>query len=234
MTLSTLSRRCATSASLYSSGVFSVMTDKPRTSDDALRIARSLAIEQYARMESALCVMFAGLAGIPHDRAALIYYKIGHSATRNNMVGSLVEHVHGETFKVFWDTTPKARGVAPISGFWKFVGALDDQRNNIVHWHPSESVSVVLGSNETKRWEDFRPAFHHARLKGEKPIRTPELDDFTARAEYAEQMLIRFHLATVKPKNLGGELQTWLQIFQQPPAYPPPEDHPVIPLLPKR
>jgi hypothetical protein len=174
-------------------------------------------------MESALCILFAGLADMTHERAALIYYKIGHSATRNGMIESLMEHVHGATFAPFWDTAIKGRGNAAIPGFWKFIESLDRTRNNIVHWHPAESVSVTLGSSETRRWEDIRPAFHNVRLKGETPIATPEFNDFIQRAEYAEQMLIRFHLAIVKPKNLGGELQTWLQIFQKPHVYPPPE-----------
>lgn len=207
------------------------MEKSGRTQDDELRVARALAIEHYAKMESVLCVLLANLLGIRHDEAAVVFYRITSADARNSIIKTLIVRAHGDKFKAFWSGSSGAKKTPKLPGMWNFIEALDEERNYIVHWSSSSNVLVTPGLPAVF-YEELRPAFHATRLTHLAPIATPQINEFIQRADYAHKLLQMFYVTIKKRKRTDPALpQTWLPIFQQPPMYPPPADHPVQPLL---
>jgi len=202
---------------------------KPVTDDDDLRLARAIAIEAYAGIESQLVVLLARLLGTTNDLAAIVFFRITNTSARNGILEQLLEKTHGTTYDTFWHGQPGTGGQRRIPGLFALIQQLDTRRNEIVHWHPRSSSSS-LG----ERWDDLMPAYYWARAPHLKPITTPDLEEFIAKADFVSSSIIRFTLFTTKPREvlartLGGELDAWTRIFQQPATYPPSTDHPLAP-----
>jgi hypothetical protein len=201
------------------------MPDKDRE----LQIARAEAIEAYAEVESELCYVLSALLNVRHDTTAIVFFKIGNTGSRNSIIASLLDHVHGDKFKVYWHGQPGGGATPKVPGLFNHIKWLDLRRNEIVHWH---RVSSASGGPDgiTKHWEDYRPPFFWARSKA-APINKSALDSFITRATFVKQALHIFWMATRHPQKFAkfgeGALEAWLQIFQQPLPYPLPEDHPL-------
>ncbi|MEX0853393.1 MAG: hypothetical protein WD036_08965 [Bauldia sp.] len=197
-----------------------------RTKDDAFRISRALALEAYAKVESELSYLLSAVIGGRHDTAAIIFFKIGNTGARNAIISSLLEHIHGDKYDTYWHGQPGGGGVARVPGLLSLINSLDTRRNEIVHWHPTESVSLGPDGS-TKHWEDLRPAFFWARGNA-TPIATDDFDEFTAKAQFVEKSLQMLWRIMRSPQKVSEvELQSWTQIFQQPVPYPPPSAHPL-------
>jgi hypothetical protein len=204
---------------------------KPRTEDDELRIARALAIEAYAAVESSLVVLLARLLGTANDLAAIVFFRITNTSARNGIIEQLLERAHGTKYDTYWHGQPGAGGQRRVIGLFALIQQLDTRRNEIVHWHPAASVS-----SSGEQWEDLRLPYYWARAPHLKPITTPDLDAFTAKASFVQQSIFYFSQFTTKSPEVfmsayGGKdaLETWTRIFQQPVPYPPSSDHPLAP-----
>lgn len=187
-------------------------------------------MEAYAKLESELCYVLAALLNTRHDTAAIVFFKITNSAARNAILAALLEHIHGATYKIYWHGQPGGGGVQKVPGLFSLINALDGRRNEIVHWHPTETISSAPDGTNTK-WEDLRPPFFWARGKA-TPILTADLDEFIDKAEFVRLSLCKFWVLTRNPEkpSMSESIRaTWTRIFQQPVIYPPPEAHPLAP-----
>jgi hypothetical protein len=203
---------------------------KPRTEDDELRVARALAIEAYAGVESSLVVLLGRLLGTTNDVAAIVFFRITNTSARNGILEQLLEKAHGDRYDTYWHGQAGEGARRRIPGLFALILQLDTRRNEIVHWHPTASVSST-----GERWEDLRPAYHWARLTHLKPITTSDLDEFTQKAKFVQASIFAFCMFTTKPdvwaKASGVGPETWTHTFEQPVSYPPSSDHPLAKIM---
>jgi hypothetical protein len=202
---------------------------KSRTEDDELRIARALAIEAYAGVESALVVLLGRLLGTTNDLAAIVFFRITNTSARNAIIEQLLKKTHDTKYDTYWHGQAGASGQRRIPGLFALIQQLDNRRNEIVHWH-SRSSSSSTG----EQWDDLAPAYYWARAPHLKSITTPDLNDFIEKANFVQKSIFYFCQFTTKPPDVflrayGRELETWVNIFQQPATYPPSSDHPLAP-----
>jgi len=200
-----------------------------RTEDDELRIARALAIEAYAGVESALVVLLGRLLGTTNDLAAIVFFRITNTSARNGIIEKLLEKAHGPKYDTYWHGQPGAGAQRRIPGLFALIQQLDERRNEIVHWHSRSSVSST-----GDRWDDLVPAYYWARAPHLKPITTPDLNAYIEKANFAQRSLFYFCQFTTKAPDVfmrayGGEFETWESLFQQPVPYPPSSNHPLAP-----
>ena len=90
--------------------------------EDRFWANRGKAIQEYARLEQAMCAVFSDLSGMSGEAAAIIFFRIASAQARNDMLDKLMHVRHGSTYGAFWNSIHKA------------LGPLDRQRNEIVHW----------------------------------------------------------------------------------------------------
>jgi hypothetical protein len=200
-----------------------------RTADDELRIARALAIEAYAGVESALVVLLGRLLGTTNDLAAIVFFRITNSRATSKIIEQLLEKAHGTKYDTYWHGQPGAGGQRKIPGLFALIRQLNEKRNDIVHWHIRSS-----SSSTGDQWDDLTPAYYWTRGHQE-PITTPDLNAFIEKAKFVQSSIFHFCQFTTKASDVflrayGGKLETWTRIFEdQPAVYPPSEDHPLAP-----
>ena len=187
---------------------------------EKLLIARSVAIEAYASMESALCTLLARLLGTTNDTASIVFFRITNAHSRNTIIETLIQHSHGEKFDTYFHGTAGQPGVKRTPGLLSAVRQLDERRNQIVHWHRRDSGERT----------DLVPAYYWARDTEAEPIKADDLYAFAEKADFVMRSLMMFiHYTKPKWPFSDDEHRTWTQIFQRPGLYPPSSDHPLAP-----
>jgi hypothetical protein len=198
------------------------------TNANKLRIARALAIEAYAALEWALVVLFARLLDTTNDKAAIIFFKITNANARNEILGGLLEETHQSKYHTYWHGQAGAQGQKKITGLLALIPQLDQQRNFIVHWHQSSTVTSA-----GEKWDDLRLPYYWVRGPHRQPITVPALEEFRFKAAFVQLSIFYFTQFTSKSSDVflrayGGELATWTRIFEQPVPYPPASNHPLV------
>jgi hypothetical protein len=197
-----------------------------RTEADELRVARALAIEAYAGVESSLVVLLGRLLGTTNDSAAIVFFRITNTSARNGIIEQLLEQKHGTKYDTYWHGQPGSGGQRRIPGLFALIRQLDSRRNEIVHWHPRQTSSTGDES------DDLVPAYYWARAPHLEPITKPDLNEFIAKANFVQRSIFYFNQFTSKAPEVflrayGRDLETWTRLFQQPVPYPPAGDHPL-------
>jgi hypothetical protein len=109
-----------------------------RPRDINFLVLRSLAIEQYATLEQALCRLFADLMRAPLDRMAIVFFRINNARSRNYFLQQLLEKEHGDKYNLYWNG--KRPGYNNVPGLIGSIRYLDGTRNKIVHWNMLGSI----------------------------------------------------------------------------------------------
>jgi hypothetical protein len=198
-----------------------VRPDKRIDLGDAIKIAdqdtiwatRGKAIQGYAMLEQALCMLFADLAGTTHDIALIIFYKITSADSRNKILEKLLHKKHGRKFNLFWNA------------YFKELHKIDLKRNEIVHW--------LSAMNAAMNTQDMMIVgiglIHPASLGQGTPPGTQlvpaDLTDFAIKCEIFARLCTMFISATSHAEKMGAGAQPWLDIFQQRLIYPLPAGH---------
>jgi hypothetical protein len=146
------------------------------TNANKLRIARALAIEAYAALESALVVLFARLLDTTNDKAAIIFFKITNANARNEILGGLLEETHQSKYHTYWHGQAGAQGQKKITGLLALIPQLDQQRNFIVHWHQSSTVTSA-----GEKWDDLRLPYYWVRALTGNRLQCPRWKSFGSR-----------------------------------------------------
>ncbi len=175
---------------------------------------RGRAIQAYAKLEQALCLIFATLCDMPPDVAGIIFFRIVNAGTLHSILERLMKKKHGTTYSSFWGS------------FLDAIRGTSQRRNEIVHW---SAMMFVDGSD---RLLALTPAniydFGH---NTPAPITVTVMVDFTAKCMFLARLGHRLH--DILTPNVAAELdpaevQTWRGIFAQPVIYPPPDSHPLF------
>jgi hypothetical protein len=137
-----------------------------------------------------------------------------------------MEKSHGTQYDLYWHGQPGQSGVPKVPGLFTHIRDLDNKRNQIVHWHLVREVSAAHSEEVLKR-----PAFWYEKGSAEK-ITKDDLISFVAKANFIVKSINKFYLiiyaAPRIPALPESDRTPWLNIFQQPVPYPPPETHPLF------
>ncbi len=187
---------------------------KTEASRQQLVLARAEAIDAYASLEHWLCSLFAGLTKMDHDAAAIVFYRIANTRSRNAIIEDLLRRRFGTTYRAYWNS------------MLKFLGQLDQKRNQIVHWHiggspEAEYIAAALQRPGNSYFLD---------PDGSKLTQT-DLTDFMGRAQFAATSICCFCLLEWGGFSDPDEPRAWHDTFLQPLIYPPPEAHPLSRML---
>lgn len=181
-----------------------------------LSIARGTAINAYAGMEQALCLLLASLIGTDKAIAAIILYRVTATRSRMGIIDKLKKRKHRSLHNVFWNSLLKE------------IGLIDQGRNELVHWHAMTQISTnpamaKLTPPGSMWMPPIMPDQTPQELTVEKCVA------FGTRCELATEA-VRLFLRATDAEYQGPGFQfppTWLEIFQQPLTHPLKSTHPL-------
>lgn len=179
-----------------------------RSSEQSLYMARSKAIQAYAGLEQCLCLLFAQLLETRVDLAGIAFFKLTNTRARNRILEDLMKKRCGPESKPW------------RSSFIKRVGTIDQRRNEIVHWQVS--INVAPPTVECRLiphvyWDMTEASPHH---------NPTTLTAFKDECDFLSRSVNMFVMATLGSHQFAAR-ETWLQIFREEVAYPPPHNHPL-------
>lgn len=178
---------------------------------------RGKAIQAYANLEQALATLFSVLAGTTNEVAGIILFRISSADSRNKILQRLFRKKFGDRFNLFRNSV------------FDQLRPIDLERNEIVHWN----AACRMGHDGTKETAEVLlvpPTFLSTR---ETPMKTTqELRAFIAKCNFYSRLLQMFSVMEGDIRSVSipeADKLPWRDIFAQPVAYPPPEDHPLFP-----
>lgn len=176
---------------------------------EAMLLARSHAIDEYAMVEQQLCRLFTRLSETEPGVAALIFFKISNARARLDIMDKLFKRKMSAEFRPFWNSLTK------------FAFSLSAERNQIVHWvqktdwgvQPSKTPNTVPDdstlSGANLYWQDENSP-------------TKSVDDVLAFADQCKFASLNISmLISVLDGHHDDKLQKWRDICLQPMLYPP-------------
>lgn len=183
--------------------------------------ARGKAIDAYAGVEAAMSRLLSALMETGDATAAVIFYKIANTSSRNQIIETLMQKKHRETYAHFWSGIPQT---AHKRGMMHLIRDLDDLRNKLVHWHSVANITddgVTHALTKPTFWtEDKEPLF----------VTVDEIMAFSIKADWVTRVLNSFVIFSTNETVFPEPLRTtWRGIFQQPCIYPPQDNHPIVP-----
>ena len=174
-----------------------------------LAIARAGAIQAYASVESSISMLFATLLGTDFETAGIVFFRIVNTRARVVILEDLLEKRHKDRYATYWNSMVK------------LIRSLDAKRNEIVHWHLAHNLHIE-GDRPTAHFTLIPPNFW---TKTDVKTLTPnDLIEFSRKCDFVSRSLVMFFVMLT---NRLPEPSPWLEIFQQPAAYPPPDNHPL-------
>ena len=190
-------------------------------SDDRFWATRGKAVQAYARLEQALCRVFALVSDTSAQVAAIIFFKIQSAQARDDVLDKLIRLRFGRKFNLFWNSIFKA--IKPIT----------NTRNEIVHWGalPRAKISAdgLLPPEIVLRPPTFWSSFDDSAPQ----ISNDGLLQFIKQCDFYSKHINIF--ADLNGSHIriyaisSGEEQPWLDIFRKPLVYPPLADTPPEP-----
>lgn len=171
---------------------------------------RGIAIQHYQALEQALCTVFSWASGTTPSVAGTIFFKITSTRSRMSILDRLVKKKMGSRYRTFWNA------------YLKEVGAIDQQRNEIVHW----GTGVRVSADKKSARLFLTPPNFWDRSEETPEYSTRDLAAFGDKCDVYARALNMFWLACCSLPDVP-EYQPWRDIFQQPLGYPLPPAHPL-------
>ncbi len=194
---------------------------KPADNAVPFLISRAVAIQCYAMVESSLCTVFTALMNADMNAAAIVFYQITNTSSRNRIIQDLMGARYGETYDAFFHGVP---GTKENKGLWNLVNGLDQSRNQIVHWHPVTNIHVTE-ETQTSTIELGKPNFFANSLAR---ITAEDMQAFSKKADFVSRSLNMFHLMLLTDHVKDEAIrQPWRDICSRPCTYPPVQNHPL-------
>jgi hypothetical protein len=194
----------------------------PLPADARFKIARAEAIEAYSSLEISLARIFAEVLSTKPDLAGIVLFRIGNTRARNRMIEQLIKRRYGPKYNLYWNS------------LFKFIGQLDQTRNEVVHWSTSVLPNFNRSGTLTSATVKLVPPNIWDRKRGKQKLTERDLKTFALKCDFAEAAVWSFVTFAVSRYGSRKRRATWRDIFQQPLAYPPPENHPICQRWPKR
>jgi hypothetical protein len=187
-----------------------------KADEHALWSMRGKAIQNYANLEQALCRIFSLISGTDEDVATIIFFKISSYDARNKIIEKLFKKKFGAAYNLFRNSL--LEDLRPIN----------IERNEIVHWGVTNMMSANEAS-ETIATLTLKPLTAWMFDPNAPSKTTDDLITFSHKCWFYARLCNMFYVIEKGtminfPKS---ERQTWIDIFQQPIVYPPPEAHPL-------
>jgi hypothetical protein len=202
------------------------MTDDAKGQGDLLliQIHRAQAINAYAAVEQSLCRLFGSLIGTNLKLAAVVFYRITNTHSRNRIIDDLLNERHGKAYEAYWNGIPNTPN---RNGMFTIIRQLDQSRNEIVHWHMSSKF--VPGTIEPSEIGLMKPDVWPISYDPDnRTISSNDLVEFIWKADFASRSLNMFFLYLQGSLGAPNPLHaTWREIFGQPAFYPPPDTNPL-------
>jgi hypothetical protein len=190
-----------------------------QTDFNLLMLARGVSIQAYAGVEQSLCFLFSRFLGTTPELASFVFYKINNSRARNTIMIDLLKRQH-----------ELRQHLEFMKSAIKFIQPLDQNRNEIVHWHAlSNTVTSVTG--KTTEVMLAPPNFWTTPIKGSAPydkFTVESLNEFTEKCHFISKILMMF-FTDISPlfTPKGSTPPAWQKIFLEPVVYPAPTGHPL-------
>ena len=201
------------------------LTQQPSNATE-LHVWRARAIQAYADVEFNLSMLFAGLLQTPIDYAGIVFFRLTNTHSRNAIFESLLKKRHGTKFEAYWHGTPNT---PHRKGLFSLIRQLDQRRNEIVHWHTVNHIHLGDGGEQTS-YLDLAPPNAWAFKTDQPRMGVTELQEFCAKADFVARSIGSFFALTSGTIPADSDsAKTWLDIFQQPCTYPPPDTHRLSP-----
>lgn len=187
-------------------------------------IYRSVAIQEYAHLESVLHQIMTVTLKCPPSLSAAIFYKHVNSSSRNQIVEACIRDACGNRYEAYWHGIPGTRNRA---GLTNIINDIDSKRNEIVHWVVRSTHEVNVTTGERKFHIYLDKAENWFSQKPRAPSRfIDDLIDFQRKCRFAYLSVGMFG-HQIGSGIAGPEGEKWQGVFQKPCIYPPPEDHPL-------
>jgi len=178
---------------------------------------RGKAIQAYANLEQALSSLLSFLTGTSREAAAIILFRISSSDSRNKILEKLFRQKHSTKFNFFRNS------------LFDQLRPLDIERNEIVHWNAVCKMGLDDHQKETADVFLMPPA---ALTKFTKDVPTKDVGEiraFSEKCHFYTALMNMFAVMNEPNSHIPEDVrQTWLNIFEQPIAYPPPTGHPLF------
>jgi hypothetical protein len=189
-----------------------------QASEDQFWATRGKAVQAYARLEQALCRVFADVSSMSQDIAAIVFFRIASASARNDILDKLIRRRHGSKYNYFWNS------------IFKSLRPIDNKRNEIVHW--AVTSEVQLGVHDVSVAPvTLKPPTYWSTLDSSAPqITNDGLLEFIQKCDFYSRIFNAFSAVTADDaaNSLSEEIiDAWLDIFRKPLVYPPPEDSPL-------
>ncbi|WP_027060541.1 hypothetical protein [Mesorhizobium loti] len=184
-----------------------------KEADDVFSIARSKAINEYARLESHLAMIFAAISGTDIQKAYAMFASFATNQVRMSTMKQLLNLTHGDKYNKFFDSL-----IESLKG-------ISSTRNKIVHWI---AVHSHTGGKDFNPERDILLTSHPDVFAGGEFYKH-EILDFTRRADFFAVLAYRFaiHMKDPSLSSLGNpKMRPWHEIFLEQISYPPPPNHP--------
>jgi hypothetical protein len=188
---------------------------KGRSTRHELQIARGVALDAYSGFEQILLQVFVHLLGTNMKLGGIIFFRLQNSGLRIRILTELIEAKFNDRYDRFWFGTDK------VDGLMDLIAKLDQRRNEIVHW-----TTIASGSSEA--WV-IRPPHLWSGKKGPRSLHFEDVYEFVARCHCLRHYAGNFNWRTrvYREGEDSEKARAWLDIFEQPPSYPPGQDHPL-------
>ncbi|TIL23667.1 MAG: hypothetical protein E5Y88_22335 [Mesorhizobium sp.] len=179
---------------------------------DEFSIARSEAINEYARLESHLAMIFEAISGAEIQKAYAMFASFATNQARMSTLKQLLNLTHAEKYDNFFES---------LSVHLMGIGST---RNKIVHWI---MVHSHTGGREFNSERDIYLA-SHPDIFSNKQFYKHEIQDFTKKVGFFADLTFRFatHLKHPELSRGNPDLRPWQEIFIEKISYPPPSNHP--------
>ncbi len=158
-----------------------------------------------------MCRLFGHGVGAEPEYAGIVFFKITSARSRLVIVEKLLRKRLGDRYNSsFWN---------PL---FRDLKLIDEKRNQIVHW---TTVVEIGGGPPTAKL--VPPNLYEIMTTLPQAWDAGRLEDFTHQCDYYTRLLNVFESAEFGNHLPPGIRQSWREICQQPPAYPPPDSHPL-------
>lgn len=185
----------------------------PAVNQDVFLTARANAIQAFASLEFSLSIVFSRWLGTAPELGGLVFFRIINTHSRNRILDDLKETHFPDQYSLFWNS------------LLKLIRQIDQRRNEIVHWHVVNTIDLDLPHKEASRLTLSPPTGWTS--KSTASINEDDLEKFIRKCNFVARLATMFSFLKTEHAEALGE--TWLDIFQRPIVYPPPDTHPLSP-----
>lgn len=193
---------------------FLAQAEKSRT---LLQFVRGRALDAYSGFEQIFMEVLAHLLGTDLGVGGIIFFRLSSAGLRNRTIEELIQRRFGPRFDNYWFGTKKQPALMEL------IGQIDDRRNHIVHWKP---IFKSEGLNEF--------VLTPPNLWNKKPntpyLTIDDICEFKAKCDCVRHYAGNFNWRTTRYRegDNTSHARAWLDKFERPPEFPPPEvGHPL-------